>query len=335
MKLGALLVKEGLITKEQLKLALERQVIFGGRVGTNLVELGILTEEEFIGFLGRYLKISVAEPNQLIDIDKETISSMTKAMADKYKAVPFKKEKNRLHVAMLKPEDPSLLDDFRFVSGYDIVPYVSSELRILYALEKYYGIKRDLRYVSVFDSIETGAEKKKTPAESPKEEEAEKIISLEENLDIVKEAFANVKDKEEIADILVNETQKIAKRVALFMIKGGNVSGWAAKGLDVQGTEIDINQASAFNTVLLTKTKFRGPILNVPSNEGIIIMLGSAPKDSLIVPILIKDRAIGLLYADNGPDSPLGKETDYPETLIDIASVAFTMLILRNKILNM
>lgn len=332
MKLGALLIKEGLITKEQLKLALERQVIFGGRVGTNIVELGILTEDELIKFLGRYLKISVVEPHQLIDIDKETIASMTKEMADKYKAVPFKKEKNRLHVAMLKPEDLALLDDFRFVSGYDIVPYVSSELRILYALEKYYGIKRDLRYISIFDSIETGNEKKKAPIESTDEEE---ILSAEENLDIVKEAFANVKDKEEIADLLVNETKKIAKRVALFMLKGNNISGWSAKGLNVQGTEIDINQASAFNTVLVTKTKFKGPILSVPSNEGIIKMLGGAPKDSLIVPISIKDRAIGLLYADNGLDSTFNKEPDYPETLVEIASVAFTMLILRNKILNM
>lgn len=331
MKLGALLVKESLITKEQLKLALERQVIFGGRVGTNIIELGILTEDELIKFLGRYLKISVVEPHQLIDIDKETIASMTKEMADKYKAVPFKKEKNRLHVAMLKPEDLALLDDFRFVSGYDIVPYVSSELRILYALEKYYGIKRDLRYISIFDSIETGNEKKKTPIESDKEAS----LSAEENLDIVKEAFANVKDKEEIADLLVNETKKIAKRVALFMVKGNNISGWAAKGLNVQGTEIDINQASAFNTVLVTKTKFRGPILSVPSNEGIIKMLGGAPKDSLIVPISIKDRAIGLLYADNGLDSTFNKESDYPATLVDIASVAFKMLILKNKIMNM
>lgn len=332
MKLGALLVKEGLITKEHLKLSLERQVIFGGRVGTNLIELGILTEDELIKFLGNYLKIPVVEPHQLIGVDKETIASLTKAMADKYKAVPFKKEKNRLHVAMLKPEDPALLDDFRFVSGYDIVPYVSSELRILYALEKYYGIKRDLRYVSIFDSIETGNEIKKAQTESAKE----KSLSAEEDLDIVKEAFSKVKDKEEIADLLLNETRKIAKRVALFMVKGNNIiSEWASKGLNVQETETDINQASAFNTALITKTKFRGQILSVPSNEGIIKMLGGAPKDSLIIPIVIKDRAIGLLYADNGLDSAFDKEPDYLETLVDIASVAFKILILKNKIMHM
>ena len=93
MKLGEVLVKEGLITKEHLRLALERQVIFGGRIGTNIVELGILTEDEFTKFLSRYLKLPVAEPSQLVSIGEETISAISKEMAEKYKAIPFKRIK--------------------------------------------------------------------------------------------------------------------------------------------------------------------------------------------------------------------------------------------------
>jgi len=78
MKLGEVLVKEGLITKEHLRLALERQVIFGGRIGTNIVELGILTEDEFTKFLSRYLKIPVVKPSQLANIDEEIISAISK-----------------------------------------------------------------------------------------------------------------------------------------------------------------------------------------------------------------------------------------------------------------
>ena len=85
MKLGEVLVKEGLITKEHLGLALERQVIFGGRIGTNIVELGILTEDEFTKFLSRHLKIPVAEASQLVNIDEEAISPISKEMAEKYK----------------------------------------------------------------------------------------------------------------------------------------------------------------------------------------------------------------------------------------------------------
>ena len=77
-----------------------------------------------------------------MSIGEETISAISKEMAEKYKAIPFKKDKNRLHMAMLDPKDMKAVDEFRFISGYDIIPYAASELRILYALEKYYGIKR-------------------------------------------------------------------------------------------------------------------------------------------------------------------------------------------------
>ena len=95
----------------------------------------------------------MVESSQLAGLDEETLASISKEMAEKYKAIPFKKEKNRLHVVMLDPKNMNAVDEFRFVSGYDIIPYAASELRILYALEKYYGVKRDLRYISIFDHL--------------------------------------------------------------------------------------------------------------------------------------------------------------------------------------
>ena len=323
MKLGEVLIKEGLITKEHLRLALERQVIFGGRIGTNIVELGILTEDEFTKFLSRYLKLPVAEPSQLVSIGEETISAISKEMAEKYKAIPFKKDKNRLHMAMLDPKDMKAVDDFRFISGYDIIPYAASELRILYALEKYYGIKRDLRYISIFDRIE---------------EEKQVVVTDSEELKKVKEAFANVTEKEEIAGIIISEAQKAAKRAALFIVKGNGVSGWKAKGLTVEGVDINASSskgASIFNDVLVKKAYYRGPVLNVPGNEELITILSGTPQDSLTIPISIRDRAVALLYADNGVDAVLDANVNYLNTLISMASIAFEILILRKKIMDM
>ncbi|MBT9537628.1 MAG: hypothetical protein IVZ94_05810 [Nitrospirae bacterium] len=323
MKLGEVLIKEGLITKEHLRLALERQVIFGGRIGTNIVELGILTEDEFTKFLSRYLKLPVAEPSQLVSIGEETISAISKEMAEKYKAIPFKKDKNRLHMAMLDPKDMKAVDEFRFISGYDIIPYAASELRILYALEKYYGIKRDLRYISIFDRIE---------------EEKQVVVTDSEELKKVKEAFANVTEKEEIAGIIISEAQKAAKRAALFIVKGNGVSGWKAKGLTVEGVDINASSskgASIFNDVLVKKAYYRGPVLNVPGNEELITILSGTPQDSLTIPISIRDRAVALLYADNGNDSVLDSSVNYLNALGSMASMAFEILILRKKIMDM
>lgn len=323
MKLGEVLVKEGLITKEHLRLALERQVIFGGRIGTNIVELGILTEDEFTKFLSRYLKIPIVEPSQLVNIDEDTISAINREMVEKYKAIPFKKDKNRLHMAMLDPKDMKAVDDFRFISSYDVIPYAASELRILYALEKYYGIKRDLRYISIFDRIE---------------EEKEVIVTDSEELKKVKQAFANVTEKEEIAGILISEAQKAAKRAALFIVKGNGVSGWKAKGLTVEGVDINAlssgGASSIFNDVLVKKAYYRGPVLKSPGNEDLIKILSGTPQDSLTIPISIRDRAVALLYADNGIDSVLDANVNYLNTLGSMASMAFEILILRKKIMD-
>ncbi len=320
MRLGEILVKEGLITREHLKLALDRQVIFGGRIGTNIVELGILTEDEFTKFLSNHLKLPMVESSKLTNIDEETIKAISKEMAEKYKAIPFKKDKNRLHVAMLDPKNVSFVDEFRFVSGFDIIPHVASELRILYALEKYYNVKRDLRYISIFDRFEE--DKQITPSDS-------------EELTRMKDAFANVKEKEDIAGLLISEAQKIAKRIGLFVIKGNAISGWKSKGLNLEGFDINLAIPSIFNDVLSRKAYYRGPILKIPGNDELIKITSGTPQDCVAIPISIRERTIAVLYADNGNDAVLDANINYLHKLTAIASLAFELLILRKKIMDM
>ncbi|MDP1759193.1 MAG: hypothetical protein Q8K77_05300, partial [Thermodesulfovibrionales bacterium] len=80
---------------------------------------------------------------------------------------------------------------------------------------------------------------------------------------------------------------------------------------------------------------YRGPVLNVPGNEELITILSGTPQDSLTIPISIRDRAVALLYADNGVDSVLDANVNYLNTLVSMASMAFEILILRKKIMDM
>ena len=176
MKLGEALIKESLITKEHLRLALERQVIFGGRIGTNLVELKVIKESELVSFLSKYLNVPAVDPSKLVSVDDETISCISREMAEKYKVVPFRKDRNRLHVALLDPRSMAAVDELRFITGYDIIPYVTSELRLLYALEKYYGLERDLRYISIFGK--EGEQVEATPKDG--EESKKQLAKIKE-----------------------------------------------------------------------------------------------------------------------------------------------------------
>jgi len=317
MKLGEALVKEALITRQQLDQALKRQIQFGGRIGTNLLELRYIDEAELTKFLSKYFKVPAAPLDLLNNIPEDIISSINVDIIDKYKILPFKKERSRMHTAMLNPKDIRELDELRFITGFDIIPYVISEMRLLYSLEKYYGIKRNVRYVSLSDRFnpETKVE--------------------EDSINKIKIAFTEVKDKEEIAGLLLNEAYKIAKRTALFTIKSGTIMGWKGRGLNVDNFSLQEKEQSTFSDVLRSKSSYRGPILNIKENESLINLLSGTPQDALIIPIILRDRVISLLYADNGVSSVLNANVGFLSLLASMAAISFEIIILRKRILDL
>ncbi|GAB4491360.1 MAG: general secretion pathway protein GspE [Thermodesulfovibrionales bacterium] len=321
LKLGEALVKDSLITREQLKLALERQVIFGGRIGTNIIELGILKEKELSSFLSRYFKVPSVDPAQITEIGKEVIDCIPADLAEKHKLLPFRKDRNRLHVAMLEPRDLHVIDELRFKTGFDIIPYVISELRLLHALEKYYNIERDLRYISTF--LKDDEEKKPAAEESA------------DQLRKVKEEFSNAREKEEIIGVLLNETNKIAKRCGIFLLKGNQVSGWKGRGLGVEAFLADAAGQSLFAEVIAKRNYYRGPLLKIAANEPLITLLNGTPQDCIALPIQIREKIIGILYADNGNQAVLDASINYLHKLISMASLSFEIVILRKKIADL
>lgn len=321
LKFGEALLKESLITREQLKLALERQVIFGGRIGTNIVELGFLKEKELSVFLSKFFRVPAADPSLLSSVEQEVIACISREQAEKYKAIPFKKERNRLHVAMLEPQTIQLVDELRFLTGFDIIPHVLTELRFVHALEKYYGVERDLRYIST----------------TLKDEETEKSQGEDsaERLRKIKEAFTNVHDKEEIIGLLLSETGKIAKRSAVFLLKGDQIAGWKGKGLTVDSFSMDGKSHSVFFDVVSRKNYYRGPLLKIPGNEPLMKLLGGSPQDAIVIPIQIREKIIGILFADNGNTAVLDASINRINTLVTMASLAFELIIIKKKILDL
>ena len=115
--------------------------MLGGRIDTNIVELRFLSEERLTAFLGKILRLPVVAAEALSSIPEEVIRVIGKDMADNYRIIPFALERQRLHIAMLNPRSLKDIDNLRFTTGYEIVPYVITESRLLFVLEKYYGIK--------------------------------------------------------------------------------------------------------------------------------------------------------------------------------------------------
>lgn len=147
--LGTLLVDAGFITQKQFDEALQSQVLFGGSIGTNLIELGYLDEDRLSEALSKQLGIPTAYADRLEKIPPDIIGLVPQDLAREYYSIPFDRKGEELSVAMADPRDPVAIQQLGLKTGLKIRPHVVPEVRIAYLLEKFYGIRREQRYLSI------------------------------------------------------------------------------------------------------------------------------------------------------------------------------------------
>jgi len=148
IRLGELLIKENLLTQAQLEEALQAQVIFGGTLGTILIEMGLISENVLAEVLAKLLNIPCLKPNQLENIPDHVINIISTELAEKHKVVPVSVNGKKLTLAMESPHDLKSIDEISFRTGYIIQPILALEVRLIFALENYYGVKRTMRYIA-------------------------------------------------------------------------------------------------------------------------------------------------------------------------------------------
>ncbi len=148
VRLGELLIKKNLLTQSQLEEALQAQVIFGGKLGTVLIEMGLISEDKLAEVLANLLNIPCAKPGQLQNISEDVIKIISHELAEKHKVVPVAVNGKKLTLAMANPHDLKSVDEISFRTGYIIQPVLALEVRLVFALEKYYDVKRTMRYIA-------------------------------------------------------------------------------------------------------------------------------------------------------------------------------------------
>lgn len=134
-KLGELLVELGYLTQDQLEVALEEQARTGDLLGQVLLRRGYLREEDLFRALADQQKAPLVRIREL-EPDPKALALLDPRFAREKRVLPFKLEGNRLHVAMAHPSDLALLDELRFRTGREIVPYQAPDREILEALDR-------------------------------------------------------------------------------------------------------------------------------------------------------------------------------------------------------
>ncbi len=152
VRIGDLLVKEGLISREQLQKALDEQRQSGTRVGYNLVKLGYLQENELTRYLARQFKMPAVDLSKF-EVDPKIVKLVPADLAVKHLVLPLKRDGRTLTVAMADPSNLGVIEDLKFITRYDIFPVIAGEFTLKNVVEKHYE-SNDVQMSALLSEIE-------------------------------------------------------------------------------------------------------------------------------------------------------------------------------------
>ena len=141
MRLGDILIKQNVLTEEQLKQALELQKGSGKKIGEVLVDSGMITEEMIVRALQMQLGLKVVHLSGVV-IPKEVRNLVSVSLLKKYQCIPFELDPynaNILHLAMADPMDMTAIDDISIVTNLQVEPYIATTREVLTAIDRCYG----------------------------------------------------------------------------------------------------------------------------------------------------------------------------------------------------
>ena len=143
VKLGELLLKENMVSPQQLQDALNHQKMNGGKLGKAFVSLGFVKDEEITSLLSRQYGVPSINLDHF-EVDPAIIKIIPAETARKYQVLPLSRSGATLTIAMADPTNVFAMDDIKFMTGYNVEPVVASEGALEDAIDRYYGSTRSL-----------------------------------------------------------------------------------------------------------------------------------------------------------------------------------------------
>ena len=370
LKLGELLLKEKMVTPAQLEEALKNQVIYGIRLGSSLVEMGYVDDETIAQLLSRKLGVPCVGRKELAAVSKDLLRDFPRRLVETYHVVPLKLEGNRLHLAMTDPTDFGSLEEIGFATGYVIKPYIAPDVHISRALAKYYHISiGETRYQQVADQRRKNNESTETKAATismptitetgellnvtiPAEfegfaslhgDEPDDMFMYSEaviryTVDRVSMDFAGAGTRDDIANVFIKYLGQEFTAAALFIVRGNSAVGWRGvtgreKVPDFEELSLLLSKPSVLRDVIDSRNFSMGALVNTPENRQLLAILNLRSETSLLVlPLVMMNKVVAVVLVTADMEA-LGERLNELQRLVRKASLAFEMLIIKNKIL--
>ncbi len=406
-QIGRFLLEQGAISEDELAEALRFQTVYGGRLGTCMIDLGYLVVEELAAYLSDYYQTPLPPPEWLDSPDPRAIQLIPLPLIRRIQVLPLQLERRGLHIAMIDPSDTEQLEFLQMASQREIIPYVLPEKRMVSLLETHLGIDRSPRFVGMLSrprqlgmSAEEAAsatpllrarERRRSEDDAPsvvagslRSEAGEQAASLAlpepetierpnapaEEILLLEELVAESErapdraltresapesatspsaraasleaqlhgcsDREEIIRLALELSTNHARVAGLFVVRSQNVSGFRAShramAEAISLIDLPIGTPSLLTYPALSRMPYRGAAAPDGIDGRLLAALGRKDAQEVFVhPIIVRNRTVNLLYADNGPD-PFGETSIAALTaLCDCLARAYERLLSAHK----
>jgi hypothetical protein len=252
-RLGELLVDGGVLTRGQLGDALRYQEQAGGRLGTNLLELGLVDEKTLAAALAKQFSITSVTAAQLDNVPAEVLRLVPGPLAARLSVMPIRFDAGRLWLAMSNPADADAVDEITRLTKKPVRVTVAPDLAIQMALEKHYKVPRRPRQKVAAQSYDIDLDAPLYTAPSPIAHED--VMELDEadvatgflddehrpartqslpgmTMTELVGQLAVAGADEVVLDLVVRYLSPMTVRLCVLMLRNGELSGWRGNNVD-------------------------------------------------------------------------------------------------------
>ncbi len=370
-RLGEILLDRGLITVEELHVALEACHRTGGRLGTQLLRRGFVDESGLLQALSEQFHLPPVTASTLREAGQQVRSLIPLDLQRRAFVIAFERRGHGLSLAMVNPRDLETREEIEEMTGLSVRPYVATEIAILETLELEADTVADLGPVKARDQLRIPeAQEWDALWRRPRSERSRLLsipgkrarhhssptalaafpeltpllevqeIGVQHALDpsAYRAGLLHVHHRDEVGRLLVEYAHRHLERIVLLSLHRGAARGWMASGDDlvqddIQMLEIPLDRHGLLADLAASPNVHVGPVPPVGPDASLLESFGDPmPVEMIILPIRVKGRAIAFLIGDV-PGGKIRKEviTDLTDA-VERAGVALEILILRRKI---
>ncbi len=364
-RLGEILIGKGAVSPDGLRSALEACRRHGGRLGTWLVRLGLINEATLLVALAEQSGCPPAPTLELATAPADVRGLIPAALAKRNMMVAFARQGRNLSVAMLHPNDLVAIDEVASITGLVVRPHVATEAALAAAMAIPLTLPGDeaggpppgppratVREWRQFWRLESSPQELLRGLDAsalPKLASAAATFPLlvptggepvegGGTLESLSESLASVRQRDQVAELVLDHLTPFVDRVALFSLHQGKVMGWAVRGgdsvdEDFHSLMLPLDRPSIFLNLVRGVELHVGPVGGGEGNQVLLDALGTpAPSDAVVTAIRVRGKPVAFIWLDNGERSAAGISVDAVKQVARSAGLALEILVLQQKI---